>query len=418
MAQLTRVLQKIFGETGGTGEFGRIGSDAAGSPTTTKDIATIQSLAQFSQGLFAITDSLNEPPRGQDINALYFLVTRQLAYLFQAGVPEWLSTGEYYAGLSYAVGSDGKLYRSKTGTDGSPNTGNDPVGDTTNWEPGDEAMQQIKASLVGLEGNDIEALIAMRKHDVGEPVFNLLLKTASATFPAVRIDDGDHDISAANWPELVPALRAEQMSVIGVSSFTGTVSGSTITLATSTAGDALLADLVEDAKVHGGDVETENYTNGRSINIAGVDYAITAVNGGARTITVSGSPAAGSQTVLFFPHRIAGSTTTARLFRVSGRSIVAQGDADGTLISGLRRRSFIQGIQFPGALPSGAKWFDVYQQTGGGWPSEVTPGSFADRKTGAPVELLSFGTPRIGKNTEPRALAAYLYIWGGRYVAP
>lgn len=413
MALLTRAIQKIFGETGGTGEFGRIGSDAAGSPTTTKDIATIQSLAQFSQGLFAITDSLNEPPRGQDINALYFLMTRQLAYLFQAGVPEWLSTGEYYAGLSYAVGSDGKLYRSKTGTDGSPNTGNNPTTDDgTNWEPGDEAMRQIKASLLAVEGNDIEALIAMRKHDVGEPVFNLLLKTASATFPAVRIDDGDHDIAAANWPELVPALRAEQMTVAGVSSFTGTVSGSTLTLATSTAGDALLADLVEDAKVHGGDVETENYTNGRCINIAGTDYAITAINGGTRAVSVSGSPPAGSQTVLFYPHRIAGSTTTARLFRTSARSIVSGGDAAGTILPGLRRRDYVQ-----------AHWHDFnYGSTSGSAGKAIGSGggSFILANTGSVGSAVSdgtHGTPRTGFNNEPRALGAYLYIWGGRYVA-
>lgn len=417
MALLTRAIQKIFGETGGTGEFGRIGSDAAGSPTTTKDIATIQSLAQFSQGLFAITDSLNEPPRGQDINALYFLITRQLAYLFQAGVPEWLAAGEYYAGLSYAVGSDGKLYRSVTGTDGSPNTGNNPTTDDgTNWEPGDEAMRQIKASLLAVEGNDIEALIAMRKHDVGEPVFNLLLKTASATFPAVRIDDGDHDIAAANWPELVPALRAEQMTVAGVSSFTGTVSGSTLTLASTSAGDLLLADLIEDAKVHGGDAETENYTNGRCINIAGTDYAITAINAGARTISVSGSPASGSQTVLFFPHRIAGSTTTARLFRTSARAIISQGDAAGTILPGLRRRDYFQSHWH--SVRSNTNT-NVYTTGTGSFASPVGSfGAFYDTVTarGAITDGVN-GTPRSGARTEPRALGAYLYIWGGRYVA-
>lgn len=287
----------------------------------------------------------------------------------------------------------------------------------------DETMQQIKASLTSYQGNDIEALIAMRKHDVGEPVFNILLKTASATFPAVRIDDGDHDIAAANWPELVPALRAEQMSVTGVSSFTGTVSGSTLTLATSTAGDALLADLVEDAKVHGGDVETENYTNGRSINIAGTDYAITAINGGTRAVSVSGSPPTGSQTVLFFPHRIAGSTTTARLFRTSARSIVSGGDAAGTILPGLRRRDY--GQRITGSFGPSDRGFSVSPTdipVSGAITRKIANAQRIDGGAGSTTTGFDFDSAlspnaRAGDRTEPRALGAYLYIWGGRYVA-
>ena len=42
MAKLPRVPQKIFGATGGTGEFGKFGSDAVGAASTTKDLALIQ----------------------------------------------------------------------------------------------------------------------------------------------------------------------------------------------------------------------------------------------------------------------------------------------------------------------------------------------------------------------------------------
>lgn len=134
MAKLARVLQKVFGSSGGTGEFGQIGSDSAGTPTTTKNLATIQALAQYDAGLFAITNNANEPPRIQDINALYFLLSSQLKYLFQNGIPEWIATEDYYANVSFVIGSNGAIYRSKTGTDGSPNINNNPVGDATNWE--------------------------------------------------------------------------------------------------------------------------------------------------------------------------------------------------------------------------------------------------------------------------------------------
>lgn len=132
MAQQSRHLQKIFGSTGGTSEFGRIGSEAAGSPTTTKDLDNIQSLSQYLLGLYAITASANEPPRIQDINALYFLITSQLSYLFQVGVPEYLATEEYYVN-SVVIDSNGDQYISLTGTDGSPNQGNTPSSSPSDW---------------------------------------------------------------------------------------------------------------------------------------------------------------------------------------------------------------------------------------------------------------------------------------------
>ena len=131
MAKLSRVLQKIFGSSGGGSEFGQIGSLAAGSPSYSKDLDTIQSLTQFLEGLFAITNSGAQPPRIQDINSLYLLFSSQLKYLFQAGIPEWIATEEYYIGSICQVA--GVLYTSKTGTSGSPNVGN-AVTDTTNWK--------------------------------------------------------------------------------------------------------------------------------------------------------------------------------------------------------------------------------------------------------------------------------------------
>jgi len=131
MAKLSRVLQKVFGSSGGSSEFGEIGSLAAGAAVYSKDLDTIQSLTQYLSGLFAITNSGAEPPRIQDINALYLLITSQLKYIFQAGVPEYIATEEYYIGSICQVA--GVLYTSLTGTNGSPNTGND-VSDTDNWK--------------------------------------------------------------------------------------------------------------------------------------------------------------------------------------------------------------------------------------------------------------------------------------------
>lgn len=133
MAKLPRILQKIFGDDGPTTQFGQIGSDNAGTPTTTKNLDTIQSLQYYLDGLFAITNNVIEPPRAEDFNSLHFLTTAQLKYIFQSGIPEWITTEDYYANVSI-VQVAGNIYLSLTGTDPTPNTGNDPTSSPTDWK--------------------------------------------------------------------------------------------------------------------------------------------------------------------------------------------------------------------------------------------------------------------------------------------
>jgi hypothetical protein len=132
MAKLDRTLQKIFGEDGPSTEFGQIGSDNIGSPTTTKDLDTIQSLQAFADGLYTLTNNAIEPPRIQDFNSLHFLTTSQIKYIFQSGVPEWISTENYYANVSI-VQVSGDIYLSLTGVDPTPNVGNDPTSSPSDW---------------------------------------------------------------------------------------------------------------------------------------------------------------------------------------------------------------------------------------------------------------------------------------------
>lgn len=120
MAQVTRAIQRIFGSSGGTAEFGVIGSAAAGTPQTNKDITTIQSLTQYLQGYFSIISNTGvaELPYSEDLNSLFFLVTTQLAYLFQNGIPEWLDSADqrYYENISF-VQVDGDIYQAIQGND-------------------------------------------------------------------------------------------------------------------------------------------------------------------------------------------------------------------------------------------------------------------------------------------------------------
>lgn len=127
MAKITRVLQKIFGSTANAGEIGKFGSLAAGSPTTTTDPAVIQSLSNYLDGWYAATVGQNSPAI-QDVNALDFLWSRQLAYLFQAGISEWETGTTYYTGSLALSPTTGLLYQSKTDN----NQGN-ALTNTTNW---------------------------------------------------------------------------------------------------------------------------------------------------------------------------------------------------------------------------------------------------------------------------------------------
>jgi hypothetical protein len=135
MAAEERILQKKFGETGGTTEFGAFGSLAEGSPSTTKNLDTIQSLETFLRGWFGATDSGSEPPRLEDMNGLFLLLFSQIKYILEAGIPEWLNDSgqRYYANRS-VVTYNGSVYLAIQGDDaGSINSQRNPATETAWW---------------------------------------------------------------------------------------------------------------------------------------------------------------------------------------------------------------------------------------------------------------------------------------------
>jgi hypothetical protein len=238
--------------------------------------------------------------------------------------------------------------------------------------------------------------------------------------PYLAIWDSDHDIDVAHWPLLVPELRAQTLEVFGssalVTSWSGTVAGSVFTgpAAGTNAGDAwtnLLNALAEEELVQA------SYSNWRCVNIAGVDYPISNVNSGSRTITVTGTPATGAQTLIVYPFRISGSTTTARTFKDAGRATMS---ADGILmVAGLRRRNHLQG-----------HWQNVNTGSAtGGSLGTLNGGSATGREctVAGKNQQFSFtatdlvpdgvnGPPRVGPNTETDSSIVYRYIYGGQYI--
>lgn len=108
MALLDRVFQKIFGKSADSNDMGIVGSKANNNPQTSKDIAEIQSLSNWESGMRNIVSTSNAPYL-QDHNSLFYVITSQLAYLFQAGIAEWESQTEYFSGKSVVLRS-GKVY--------------------------------------------------------------------------------------------------------------------------------------------------------------------------------------------------------------------------------------------------------------------------------------------------------------------
>lgn len=126
MAKLTRPAQtKVFGSSALSAELTPFGSS---TPST--DINAILNGTEAERG-WGIVGANGFPPM-EWFNALGYAQSYYTAYLFQQGIPSWTALQNYYVN-SYAIGSNGKLYKSKTGTDGAPNVGNDPISDATNW---------------------------------------------------------------------------------------------------------------------------------------------------------------------------------------------------------------------------------------------------------------------------------------------
>jgi alpha-tubulin suppressor-like RCC1 family protein len=117
MAKLSRITQKIFGSGAGANQVGQFGSYAAGSPVISSDPSVIQSLSNWLTGWFGAVVGGNSPAI-EDMNGLHFVLTYQLAYLMQAGIPEYDTGTTYYTGSLCMSG--GNIYRSLADN----NTGN------------------------------------------------------------------------------------------------------------------------------------------------------------------------------------------------------------------------------------------------------------------------------------------------------
>lgn len=125
----TRVKQEIFAGQAGSRQITAFGTAKTETPIYTTDVGQIQN-ANFLQGwLSAILP--DKSPWEEDMNALFYAVTTQLAYLFQNGIPEYDAETEYTIGsLVKSVDNQGKITIYKSLVDG--NIGN-ALTESTYW---------------------------------------------------------------------------------------------------------------------------------------------------------------------------------------------------------------------------------------------------------------------------------------------
>jgi hypothetical protein len=258
-------------------------------------------------------------------------------------------------------------------------------------------------------------------HVLGELVLSELILATSESFPAIP-RNVNQDILAANWPNLVSALRNQAVSVLGVTDHAVNVAGNVITFGVAPETNALIGLIINDAIVtnyiNGGEIA--NFLNGatyavadaqRTITILGVDYTITGADAVARTITTSVNPPAGAQTATCYTYRVAGAATTARLLRIAGFVGVAAGDAGGEVVGGWRKMDRLEGHSHGSKAGIGV-----------GGPGAGTLNNVLTQQSDSTTHILSpindtiHGTPRTGKTTDPRTAGQYAYTWGAVYV--
>ncbi|ORC37254.1 hypothetical protein B4O97_03430 [Marispirochaeta aestuarii] len=254
--------------------------------------------------------------------------------------------------------------------------------------------------------------------------------------PAVCLSSiEDHlDISATNWPDLVPVLRARpayymhnktgEKYQFDVTNWAIVSNVATLTFANTTAELAILGVLSEDTVAHGGYGNWQTITLASAIgDIAAGDYAITDVDAASRTISFAyaASDNSGGVTAVasFYRHRVAGSTTTARLFPVDGYAIMSEGS---DRVSGFRKLDQMQRITGDVIVASGSA---IAPATGAFYQTAIADGVAATSGSYNRflVSLDSSGSPNARTSattdgeTRPRNIAAYMYLWGRSYVA-
>lgn len=161
MARLDRKTQKVFASAAANN--GQFGSAQLGTKVLSNDITVLQALAAYLNGWNDATIGSKKFPTLEEFQALSYIETRQIAYIFQEGIVEYDSGTTYYQKSVVKQTGTYQLYGSITDN----NAGNS-LADPTKW-----------LALI-----DLSALVA----DASETVKGIL-EIATAAETKTGIDD-------------------------------------------------------------------------------------------------------------------------------------------------------------------------------------------------------------------------------------
>ena len=128
MATLTRQTQKIFGGNANADMLAVFGSMKTGTPQYSTNLATLQSTAYTQGWSEAILN--DKAPYLEEMNAVQYGLSYQIAYLLQQGVPQYDANTEYSATSLVQVIENNELVIKRSLVDN--NIGN-PTTNTTYW---------------------------------------------------------------------------------------------------------------------------------------------------------------------------------------------------------------------------------------------------------------------------------------------
>ena len=146
MTKLPRITQRIFGDTAiQDNAIAQFGSVVAQNPLFTSDIKQIQALDYWSKGWVGATVTARRYPTAEETTGINKVITQQLAYIFQEGIPEY-DTGTTYPKGGWCKGLNADvatIYESLE-----DDNINNPLTDITKWKV-------VEFSGSGLEVCDI-----------------------------------------------------------------------------------------------------------------------------------------------------------------------------------------------------------------------------------------------------------------------
>lgn len=126
MSRITRKLLKIFAL--GASNNGQFGSAQTGAKVTSNNLDTLQALAAYNTGWLDAVLGTKKFPALEEFQALGYICTYEIAYLFQEGIPEYEVGTTYYQKSIVKKPGTYQLYGSVTDA----NVGN-AITDATNW---------------------------------------------------------------------------------------------------------------------------------------------------------------------------------------------------------------------------------------------------------------------------------------------